>query len=158
MQKYPASVAQFTKSGVPYEAGDTLKQPDLARTLDRIAAQGPAGFYEGETALLLEKEMLANGGLITREDLKNYEAVRRDAGQGHLPRLRGDLDAAAQLRRRRAASRCSTCSRATTSQTMGFAIGGRDPPHGRSDEARLRRSRAATSAIPISTRTCRSTA
>src|SRR5262249_25907338 len=37
MQKYPASVAQFTKAGVLYEAGDTLKQPDLARTLDRIA-------------------------------------------------------------------------------------------------------------------------
>ena len=34
---------QFTKNGVPYEAGETLKQPDLARTLDRIATQGPAG-------------------------------------------------------------------------------------------------------------------
>ena len=77
MQKYPASVAAFTKNGVPYEAGETLRQPDLARTLDRIAAQGPAGFYEGETAMLLEKEMLAHGGLITREDLKNYTAVRR---------------------------------------------------------------------------------
>ena len=51
--------------------GEILKQPDLARTLDRIAAQGPAGFYQGETALLLEKEKLANGGLNTREDLKN---------------------------------------------------------------------------------------
>src|SRR6185369_17302430 len=77
MQKYPASVAAFTKNGVPYEAGETLKQPDLARTLDRIAVQGPAGFYEGETALLLEKEMLAHGGLITRDDLKHYAAVRR---------------------------------------------------------------------------------
>jgi gamma-glutamyltranspeptidase/glutathione hydrolase len=77
MQKYPASVAAFTKGGVPYEPGETLKQPDLAKTLERIATQGPAGFYEGETALLLEKEMLANGGLITREDLKNYKAVRR---------------------------------------------------------------------------------
>src|SRR6185503_8433589 len=38
---------------------------------------GPAGFYEGETAMLLEKEMAANGGLITREDLKKYAAVRR---------------------------------------------------------------------------------
>jgi len=77
MQKYPASVAQFTKNGVPYEPGDTLKQPDLARTLERIANQGPAGFYEGETALLLEKEMLAHGGLITREDLKKYTAKKR---------------------------------------------------------------------------------
>jgi gamma-glutamyltranspeptidase / glutathione hydrolase len=77
MQKYPASVAQFSKSGVPYEPGDTLKQPDLARTLERIAAQGPAGFYEGETALALEKEMREHGGLITRQDLKNYKAVRR---------------------------------------------------------------------------------
>jgi len=77
MQKYPASVAQFSKNGVPYEAGETLKQPDLARTLEKIAAQGPAGFYEGEVALALEKEMQVQGGLITREDLKNYKAVRR---------------------------------------------------------------------------------
>src|SRR6185503_5962315 len=77
MQKYPASVAQFTKNGVPYEPGDTLKQPELARTLERIANQGPAGFYEGETALALEKEMLAHGGLITREDLKKYTAKTR---------------------------------------------------------------------------------
>jgi len=77
MQKYPASVAQFTRNGVPYEPGDTLKQPELARTLERIANQGPAGFYEGETALALEKEMLAHGGLITREDLKKYAAKKR---------------------------------------------------------------------------------
>jgi gamma-glutamyltranspeptidase/glutathione hydrolase len=77
MQKYPASVAAFTKNGVPYEAGEVLKQPDLSRTLERIAAQGPAGFYEGETAALLEKEMMANGGLITRQDLKSYAAARR---------------------------------------------------------------------------------
>ena len=77
MQKYPASVAQFTKNGTPYEPGEILKQPDLARTLQRIADQGPAGFYEGETARLLEQEMAAHGGLITREDLKSYQAVRR---------------------------------------------------------------------------------
>ena len=88
MQKYPASVAQFSKSGTPYEAGETLKQPDLARTLDRIATQGPAGFYQGETALLLEKEMLANGGLITRDDLKNYAAKKRTPVKGTYRQLR----------------------------------------------------------------------
>jgi gamma-glutamyltranspeptidase/glutathione hydrolase len=82
MQKYPASVAAFSKNGTPYEAGEMLKQPDLAKTLDRIAAQGPAGFYEGETAALLEKEMAAHGGLITREDLKNYAAARRAPVKG----------------------------------------------------------------------------
>ena len=61
------------------EAGETLKQPDLARTLERIATQGPAGFYEGKTAVLIEKEMLANGGLITRQDLQDTarSGVRR---------------------------------------------------------------------------------
>lgn len=77
MAPYPASVAQFSKNGTPYEAGETLKQPDLARTLQRIADQGPAGFYEGETAALLEKEMAAHGGLITRADLKAYQPKKR---------------------------------------------------------------------------------
>ena len=76
-KKYPASLAQFSKDGTPYEAGETFKQPDLARSLQRIADQGPAGFYEGETAELIEKEMKANGGLITRADLKNYQAKQR---------------------------------------------------------------------------------
>jgi gamma-glutamyltranspeptidase/glutathione hydrolase len=76
-KKYPASLAQFSKNGTPYEAGETFKQPDLARSLQRIADQGPAGFYEGETAALIEKEMKANGGLITRGDLKNYQAKQR---------------------------------------------------------------------------------
>ncbi|MGE0122415.1 MAG: gamma-glutamyltransferase [Vicinamibacterales bacterium] len=76
-KKYPASLAQFSKNGTPYQAGEILKQPDLARTLDRIAERGPAGFYEGETAELIEKEMKANNGLITREDLKNYRAKER---------------------------------------------------------------------------------
>jgi gamma-glutamyltranspeptidase/glutathione hydrolase len=82
MQKYPASVAQFSKNGVPYEPGDVLRQPDLARTLERIAVEGTAGFYEGETAALIEKEMQANGGLITGEDLKAYRARRREPLRG----------------------------------------------------------------------------
>ena len=77
MKRYPASLAQFSKAGTPYASGDVLKQPDLARTLDRIANRGPAGFYEGETAGFIEREMRTNGGIITREDLKSYKALKR---------------------------------------------------------------------------------
>jgi gamma-glutamyltranspeptidase/glutathione hydrolase len=77
MKKYPASVAQFSKGGVPYEMGEVLKQPDLARTLERIAERGPAGFYEGETARLLAQEMKANGGLVTEADLRSYTPKKR---------------------------------------------------------------------------------
>jgi gamma-glutamyltranspeptidase/glutathione hydrolase len=75
-------VAQFSKNGVPYAAGDLLKQPVLATALQRIATRGPAGFYEGPTAEAFEREMQAHGGLITREDLKRYSAVRRAPLQG----------------------------------------------------------------------------
>ena len=77
MAPYPASVAQFSNDGEPYRAGEVLRQPDLARTLDRIARQGPDGFYRGETAALVEREMAANGGIMTRADLAAYRAVRR---------------------------------------------------------------------------------
>jgi gamma-glutamyltranspeptidase / glutathione hydrolase len=80
--RYPATLAQFSKNGTPYEAGETFRQPDLARTLERIAAHGPSGFYEGETALLIEKEMATNGGLIARDDLKNYKAIKRTPLRG----------------------------------------------------------------------------
>ena len=82
MKLYPASLAQFSRDGVPYEAGDLLKQPDLARTLERIAENKAKGFYLGETAELIAKEMKANGGLITKEDLAGYRIYRR-------PPLRG---------------------------------------------------------------------
>jgi gamma-glutamyltranspeptidase/glutathione hydrolase len=82
MRKHPATLAQFTRDGTPYEMGDRLRQPDLARTLERIAADGPAGFYQGETARLIEREMKANGGLITRADLASYRALRREPLRG----------------------------------------------------------------------------
>lgn len=77
MKPYPASIALFSRGGTPYEAGDLLKQEDLARTLERIAEHGPRGFYEGETAQLVEREMKARGGLVTREDLAAYVVHRR---------------------------------------------------------------------------------
>jgi gamma-glutamyltranspeptidase/glutathione hydrolase len=80
--RYPGTAAQFSKAGKPYEIGEALKQPDLADTLVRISEAGPAGFYEGETAELIEKEMQRNGGLITREDLKAYRAKKRTPIRG----------------------------------------------------------------------------
>jgi len=82
MKLYPASVAQFSRAGTPYEAGDLLRQADLARTLERIADRGREGFYEGETARLIEREMQAHGGLITQADLKAYAPRRREVLRG----------------------------------------------------------------------------
>ena len=81
-QRYPATIAAYSKNGVPYEAGETWKQPDLARTLTRIMEQGRDGFYKGETAKLLADEMRRGGGMITEEDLAKYEAKERPAIQG----------------------------------------------------------------------------
>jgi gamma-glutamyltranspeptidase/glutathione hydrolase len=75
---FPASVAVFGKpDGTPWREGDILVQPDLAATLQRIADQGPDGFYQGETARLIVEAMRAGGGLITAEDLSRYEAKLR---------------------------------------------------------------------------------
>lgn len=60
-----------------WKAGDWLLQRDLANTLDRISADGRAGFYEGATAALLQHEMEAKGGLITTQDLANYSSTWR---------------------------------------------------------------------------------
>jgi gamma-glutamyltranspeptidase/glutathione hydrolase len=87
MKRYPASIAQFSRQGVPYEMGDVFQQPDLARTLERIAEKQTKGFYEGETAELIEKEMKARGGLVTREDLRGYTLYRRNPLRGSY---RGD--------------------------------------------------------------------
>jgi gamma-glutamyltranspeptidase/glutathione hydrolase len=69
-------------NGEYYRNGDILKQPDLARTLERIANQGPPGFYEGETARLIVEQMKKIDGLITLEDLKAYKAKKREPIRG----------------------------------------------------------------------------
>jgi len=62
----------------PMQAGERFRQPELAATLQRIADDGPAGFYEGETAALIVDQMARSGGLITLEDLATYEPVWRE--------------------------------------------------------------------------------
>lgn len=58
--------------------GEVFKQPELARTLERIADKGPDDFYKGETARLLVAQMKQDGGLITADDLSTYEAKWRE--------------------------------------------------------------------------------
>ena len=82
MESYPASVAKFSRNGEPYEAGDLWIQPDLALTLTRIRDQGRDGFYRGETARLIAREMERGGGLITEEDLARYEPREREPVHG----------------------------------------------------------------------------
>jgi gamma-glutamyltranspeptidase/glutathione hydrolase len=60
-----------------WRAGDRLVQKDLAKTLRRIAEQGPDGFYKGTVADLIAAEMKRDGGLITTADLAAYEAKVR---------------------------------------------------------------------------------
>jgi gamma-glutamyltranspeptidase/glutathione hydrolase len=78
----PESRRIFLRENRYYEVGETFVQPELAATLKRIQKSGAAEFYEGETARRLAKEMAAHGGLITIEDLKNYQAVERKPLEG----------------------------------------------------------------------------
>ena len=78
-QEYPGSAKQFYKpDGSFYEMGEIWRQKDLTETLKRIAANGRDGFYKGKTAEIFEREMKANGGLITKVDLAAYQAVLRE--------------------------------------------------------------------------------
>lgn len=78
----PSSVVYFGD----VKAGTVWKQPDLAKTLRRILKDGADGFYKGETASLIVDEMQKGEGqargLITTEDLANYETVTREPVRG----------------------------------------------------------------------------
>jgi gamma-glutamyltranspeptidase/glutathione hydrolase len=75
---FPGSRASFLPGGAPPAPGSTLRQPDLAMTLEAIRDSGAAGFYRGRVADLIVAEMARGGGLITREDLAGYKAIWRE--------------------------------------------------------------------------------
>ena len=76
--KFASSKKYFLKSdGSTYKGGEILIQKDLANTLKLIQKEGPKAFYEGAIADLIVKDMEKNGGIITKEDLKNYKPVWR---------------------------------------------------------------------------------
>jgi gamma-glutamyltranspeptidase/glutathione hydrolase len=72
----------YKEGGVPYEAGDLWVQEDLAASLERIAEDGPAGFYAGETARLIAAEMARGGGLVDLASLAAYKPVVREPARG----------------------------------------------------------------------------
>ena len=77
-----SSMEYFFKGGIGYKMGEHLIQKDLAETLRRIQKQGRDGFYKGKTADLITAEMEKGGGVITTDDLANYETVTREAVTG----------------------------------------------------------------------------
>ncbi|MFA5180628.1 MAG: gamma-glutamyltransferase [Syntrophales bacterium] len=83
LRAYPATAKIFVKpDGRLYESGDILVQKDLAGTLKAIAKNGPDVFYKGAIAGLIVKQMQANGGLISGEDLAAYEPLFRTPVRG----------------------------------------------------------------------------
>ena len=78
---FPDTKRIFQRDGHYYEAGEIFRQPELARTLERIAAN-PDDFYKGAMSRELAAEMKRNGGLITAEDMAEYEVKERQPVRG----------------------------------------------------------------------------
>jgi gamma-glutamyltranspeptidase/glutathione hydrolase len=76
LAKFPESRLLFQRNGNYYHAGDTFRQPELAHTLERIAAD-PDDFYHGKMAHELVDDLKKGGALITLEDLAQYNVVER---------------------------------------------------------------------------------
>ena len=72
IQATPEARAIYTHGGRLYEIGEIMVQADYARTLQRLAAEGPDAFYRGEIARAIAADFAANGGFITEEDLSSY--------------------------------------------------------------------------------------
>jgi gamma-glutamyltranspeptidase len=76
--KYPGSRALFFPHGEPIHAGDTLKNPDLAWTLEQIAKGGADAFYKGEIARRLVSDLRAHGNVMDSTDMARYYAAERE--------------------------------------------------------------------------------
>ena len=81
LAKFPDSKRIFQNNGKGWKQGDIFKQPDLARTLERIVA-APDDFYTGKMARELAEFMQQGGALMTLDDLRNYEVKDRTPVRG----------------------------------------------------------------------------
>lgn len=80
---YSSTARAFLKNGTDlHESGELWVQKDLAESLKRIRDMGAGGFYKGETARLMAAFMAANGGLITEQDMADYQAEELPAVKG----------------------------------------------------------------------------
>jgi gamma-glutamyltranspeptidase / glutathione hydrolase len=83
MSRFPASVKAYGKpGGGRWAAGDTIVLRDLGKSLRAIATEGADVFYKGWIADRIAEAMKANHGLITKEDLANYQAKSRKPVEG----------------------------------------------------------------------------
>ena len=78
MERYRGTREVFLADGDPPEEGELLKQPDLARTLEKLAREGFDGFYRGEVARRLLAGVRAEGGRWTAEELAAYRVKERE--------------------------------------------------------------------------------
>jgi gamma-glutamyltranspeptidase / glutathione hydrolase len=81
LRQFPESRRIFQRDGNYYRSGEIFRQPDLARTLERIAAK-PDDFYHGALARELAAAVQKGGGLITADDLAHYEVKEREPIRG----------------------------------------------------------------------------
>lgn len=78
MERYPGTRAVFLADGDPLQEGETLRQPDLAVTLELLASKGFDGFYRGEVASKLLAGVKAEGGTWKAEELSGYRVRERE--------------------------------------------------------------------------------
>ena len=83
LQQFSVSRRIFLNDGKMFRIGDRFRQPELAATLKRIAKNGAAEFYRGETARLIVDDMKRMGGLISLEDLAQYQPKMRQTLQAN---------------------------------------------------------------------------
>ena len=81
LAEFSESHRVFQRNGDYYKPGEIFRQPDLARTLERIA-EHPDDFYHGSLARELAAAMQKGGGLITADDLAHYEVKEREPVRG----------------------------------------------------------------------------
>ena len=81
----PATAKIYTKDdGSIYQAGEILRNPDMANTYRRIAQAGVEDFYQGELATAIDADMRENGGLLSKDDLQDFQTQQTEPVRGNF--------------------------------------------------------------------------